>query len=247
MAWHLDKSYATWGSLDLSDTSISELITKDELLPGDIMFTPGNGGHTLIFEAWTSPAHTNYMAYEFGGGASGVEPPQHESSIPYPYWSSDSRVYQPRRYKNIVKDGPATATTHPTAVAGAGGVVDVFWKGTDTAIGHKWFSSGTWYGPESLGSGPLGSDPIAVTSSTSVVDVFWKGTDANLYRKHFNGSTWSGYENLGFGPLGSDPVAVGQPSGIIDVFWKRTDNALGHAWFSSGTWYGPESLGGSIG
>jgi hypothetical protein len=91
-------------------------------------------------------------------------------------------------------------------------VVDVFWKGTDNNLWHKWYvpSAGGWNGPESLAAGPLGSDPDPVSPSSGVVDVFWKGNDNNLWHKWYVPSAggWNGPESLAAGPLGSQPHAA---------------------------------------
>jgi GH25 family lysozyme M1 (1,4-beta-N-acetylmuramidase) len=130
-----------------------------------------------------------------------------------------------------------------SAVAQADGTVDVFWKGTDNNLWHKYYAGGTWNGPQNLGGGPLGSNPVAVTSTVGVVDVFWKGTDNNLWHEYYAGGAWNGPQNLGGGPLGSTPVAVGQYDGTVDVFWRGTDNNLWHEYYAGGGWNGPQSLG----
>jgi len=133
---------------------------------------------------------------------------------------------------------------HPpiTTVVASSSSVDVFWKGSDGGLWHKWCSYGTWYGPENMGVGTIGSEPAAVSSSPGVMDLFWKGTDNNLWHKRFNGSAWLGHENLGAGPLNGKPVAVGQSSGTVDVFWMGTDNGMWHKWWNYGTWRGPEPM-----
>ena len=122
-----------------------------------------------------------------------------------------------------------------SAVAQSNGTVDVFWKGTDNNLWHKYYANGSWNGPQNLGAGPLGSDPVAVTSAPGVVDVFWKGTDNNLWHKYYANGSWNGPQNLGAGPLGSVPVAAGQSNGTIDVFWKGTDNNLWHKFYANGS------------
>lgn len=60
-------------------------ISKDALQPGDLLINPGAGGagHVVIFEAWTNPAHTTYMAYEQSGDGG-----THHRAIPYPYYGT---------------------------------------------------------------------------------------------------------------------------------------------------------------
>ena len=119
--------------------------------------------------------------------------------------------------------------------------LDVFVRGTDNRLWHKWFSGG-WSGWESLG-GVLTSGPAAVSWGPGRIDVFVRGTDNALHHKWYNGA-WSGWESLG-GVLTSDPGVCSWGSGRLDVFVKGPDNALWHKWFN-GAWSGWESLGGVL-
>ena len=133
-------------------------------------------------------------------------------------------------------------TSGPGVSSWASGRLDVFVRGTDNALWHKWFSGG-WSGWESLG-GVLTSDPAAVSWGPNRIDVFVRGTDNALWHKWWNGSAWSGWESLG-GVLTSGPAVCSWSSGRLDVFVRGTDNALWHKWYSGG-WSGWESLGGVL-
>ena len=74
--------------------------------------------------------------------------------------------------------------------------LDVFVKGTDNALHHKWWNGSSWGGFESLG-GVLASEPNAVSWGPNRLDVFVKGTDNALHHKWWNGSSWGGFESLG--------------------------------------------------
>jgi len=132
-------------------------------------------------------------------------------------------------------------TSDPATVSWGDGRTDVFVRGTDNALWHKWFN-GTWSGWESLG-GVLSSGPDVSSWAAGRLDIFVRGTDNALWHKWFNG-TWSGWESLG-GVLTSDPAAVSWGEGRIDVLVRGTDNALWHKWFD-GAWSGWESLGGVL-
>jgi hypothetical protein len=123
----------------------------------------------------------------------------------------------------------------------AGERLDVFVKGTDNALWHKWFDRG-WSGWESLG-GVLDNEPAAVSWASGRIDVFVRGTDNALWHKWFDRG-WSGWESLG-GVLSSGPAVCSWAPGRLDVFVKGTDNALWHKWFD-GNWSGWESLGGVL-
>jgi hypothetical protein len=126
----------------------------------------------------------------------------------------------------------------PDAASWAAGRLDVFGRGTDNSLWHKWYA-GAWSGWESLG-GVLTSGPGVAAWSPGRLDVFIQGTDHALWHKWYAGR-WSGWESLG-GVLTSSPDAASWSAGRLDVFGRGTDNAVWHKWYS-GSWSGWESLG----
>jgi hypothetical protein len=62
--------------------------------------------------------------------------------------------------------------------------LDVFVRGGDNALWHKWFQNG-WSGWESLG-GYLTSSPAAASWSYGRIDVFVRGGDNALWHKCFS-------------------------------------------------------------
>jgi Common central domain of tyrosinase/Polyphenol oxidase middle domain len=119
--------------------------------------------------------------------------------------------------------------------------LDVFVRGTDSALWHKWYDNG-WSGWESLG-GVLTSSPAAVSWSQGRIDAFVRGTDSALWHIWYDNG-WSGWESLG-GVLTSEPAVCSWASGRLDVFARGTDSALWHIWYENG-WSGWESLGGVL-
>ncbi len=119
-------------------------------------------------------------------------------------------------------------TTAPTAVSWSNGRIDVFGRGSDNALYHKWFDGG-WSGWESLG-GTLTSGPGASSWASGRLDLFVRGTDNAMYHKWFQ-SGWSGWESLG-GGLISGPAAVSWGNNRIDTFVIGGDNALYHKWWA---------------
>ncbi len=69
-------------------------------------------------------------------------------------------------------------TSPPGATSWASGRLDVFARGTDNKLWHKWFENG-WSDWESLG-GRLTSGPAAVSWGDGRIDVFARGTDNKL-------------------------------------------------------------------
>jgi hypothetical protein len=73
----LDASLTT-----VSLPEVSHLISKEALLPGDILLNtrPGRYGHGVIFDRWADSSHSSYLAYEQSPGGT-----KHRV-IPYPYF-----------------------------------------------------------------------------------------------------------------------------------------------------------------
>ncbi|MEU3775439.1 peptidoglycan-binding protein [Streptomyces sp. NPDC032472] len=94
MAWNLGSNEWT-GSLDKFATKI----TKDELLPGDMLLfhnpeNETNGSHVVIFGGWVDETKTHYTAYEQ------TRPRTRKATTPYGYWTNASK-YVPYRYLGV--------------------------------------------------------------------------------------------------------------------------------------------------
>lgn len=121
--------------------------------------------------------------------------------------------------------------------------LDLFARGTDNALLHKWWDGSTWRGWESLG-GVLTSGPAAVSWGPNRIDVFVRGTDDALWHRWWDGSAWQGWESLG-GVLTEAPAVSSWAAGRLDVFVRGTDNGMWHKWFEGG-WSGWEGHGGVL-
>ncbi|MET9696094.1 peptidoglycan-binding protein [Streptomyces sp. NPDC006529] len=105
MAWNLGTNEWT-GSLDKFATRI----TKDELLPGDMLLfhnpaDPNQGSHVTLFGGWVDGTRTHYIAYEQ------TRPHTRKQATPYGYWNNATK-YLPYRFNGItggtVPAAPAT-------------------------------------------------------------------------------------------------------------------------------------------
>jgi hypothetical protein len=132
-------------------------------------------------------------------------------------------------------------TSGVAACSWAPGRLDVFARGTNNALWHRWYQN-NWSGWDSLGGG-LTSDPAAVSWGHGRIDVFAKGTDNALWHKWYDGN-WSGWESLG-GALSSAPAVCSWAPGRLDVFARGADNTLHHRWYEN-NWSAWESLGGGL-
>lgn len=94
MAWNLGTNEWT-GSLDKFATRI----TKDELLPGDMLLfhnpaDPNKGSHVVLFGGWVDESRTYYTAYEQ------TRPTTRRQATPYGYWSNETK-YLPYRFSAV--------------------------------------------------------------------------------------------------------------------------------------------------
>ncbi|MEJ7764345.1 MAG: hypothetical protein WKF86_02520, partial [Acidimicrobiales bacterium] len=105
-----------------------------------------------------------------------------------------------------------TAVSGPSVASWASGRLDVFERGRDNALWHKWWTGTTWSGWESLG-GTLTSEPAAVSWGNNRIDVFVRGTDNAMWHKWWDGA-WRGWESLG-GTLTSAPSAASWAPGRL--------------------------------
>jgi hypothetical protein len=135
-------------------------------------------------------------------------------------------------------------TSAPDAASWAPGRLDVFARGTDNQLWHKWWDGNAWSYWEPLG-GVLTSAPTAVSWGPDRIDVFGRGTDAQMWHKWWDGNTWSGWEPLG-GALIGGPDAASWAPGRLDVFARGTDNQLWHKWWDATNWSRWEPLGGNL-
>jgi hypothetical protein len=137
-----------------------------------------------------------------------------------------------------------TVTSPPTAVSWGPNRMDVFAKGTNHALWHRWWDGSAWGGWESLG-GVLTSPPAAVAWGPNRLDIFALGQNHGLWHRWWNGSSWGGWESLG-GVLTTQPHAVAWGPNRLDVFGIGLDTALWHRWWNGSSWGGWESLGGVV-
>ncbi len=119
--------------------------------------------------------------------------------------------------------------------------LDVFWRGADGALWHKWYD-GQWHDHGSLGAAPLGSEPRAVAAGGGQIEVVWRGTDRAPWHKRFDGG-WKPHQSLESRPLGSDLHAVSTGGGALAAFWRGDDGALWYQRYDGANWHRPESLG----
>ena len=132
----------------------------------------------------------------------------------------------------------------------ADGRLEIFVRGTDNALWHRWQTAPNngWSGWSSLG-GVITSDPLVTRNADGRLEVFVRGTDNAVWHRwqtHPNNG-WSGWSSLG-GVITSNIAGGNNADGRLEIFVRGTDNALWHRWQTAPNngWSGWSSLGGVI-
>jgi spore germination protein YaaH len=138
-----------------------------------------------------------------------------------------------------------TASSSPAVATSSASRMDLFVRGSDYALYHKFWNGTVWSDWESLG-GRLTASPAAVSWGANHIDVFVRGTDNGLYTMTWDGTSWSAWKALG-GTLASGPGATSWAVGRLDVLARGSNSQLFHKWFTTaGGWSQWESLGGLL-
>jgi uncharacterized phage protein gp47/JayE len=135
--------------------------------------------------------------------------------------------------------------TSAPAVASWGAMrLDVFARGLDGAMWHKWFD-GAWHNWESLG-GRLTSAPAAVSRDTNRIDIVARGTDNALWHRWWNGASWHGWTPLEGADTTGTPAIASTGVNRLDLFARTPEGALRHRAWNGTQWLPWESLDADI-
>jgi hypothetical protein len=127
-------------------------------------------------------------------------------------------------------------TSRPAAVSWGGGRIDVFVRGSDTHLWHRWFSGGGWSGWQNLfGVIPAGASPAAASMASNRLEIFVRGTDNAVWEKTWNGLVWSGWKSLG-GVIQGDPSAASPTATQLRLFVRGSDSALWYKYLTGAVW-----------
>ena len=131
-----------------------------------------------------------------------------------------------------------------SAVAWGSNRLDIFVRGTDQSVAHKYWTGSAWGGFEGLG-GYISGSPKFVSWGANRLDGFVRGSDGALWHESWDGSAWHGWESLG-GQIVGEPTAVSWGPNRLDVFVRGTDNQLYQMAWDGSAWRGFYGLGGSV-
>jgi hypothetical protein len=134
----------------------------------------------------------------------------------------------------------------PASVSWAPGRIDVFVRGTDDHLWHRYYQGG-WSAWENLG-GVLTSAPAVSSWGPGRLDVVARGTAGDLQHRYYQGG-WSAWEALSAPSfITSTPAAASWSYGRLDLFARGAGGDLVHRYYDAGpnAWSAWESLGGGL-
>jgi hypothetical protein len=132
----------------------------------------------------------------------------------------------------------------------ADGRLEIFVRGNDSAVYHRW---------QNVGGGSWNADNIwhplegKITGNITVghngdgrLEIFVRGVNNGVHHRWQDGAGgWHGWESLG-GDIRSDVSVARNEGGRLEIFVRGQDNAVHHTWQAGGGWHGWESLGGDV-
>jgi len=223
--------------------------------PRIVVCAPGDGSHDLTCSSSSDSAYRNGF-----GGTSGATPKVAGAvalilDVNPNLSHAEIRTILNSTGTAVVTDAGKPVGTFLNAEAAvratrrqAGGRLEVFVRGSDKALWHKWQGAPNdgWSGWGSLG----GWIDLLETARNADgrLEVFVRGSDGALWHKWQTAPNngWSGWASLG-GWI--DRLALGQNAdGRLEVFARGSDKALWHMWQTapSNGWSGWASLGGWV-
>lgn len=237
-------------------------------------YPPPNGGdlagdaHFDDAETWsvnipaTGTDLVTVAAHEFGHSL-GLAHSTDSSALMAPFYNGPHRNLEPDDidgiqaiYGSAAPGSPnwhslgGVITSNISAGNNADGRLEIFVRGTDNGLWHKWQTTPNngWSGWSSLG-GVITTEPVVGRNADGRLEVFARGTDGAVWHRWQTAPNngWSGWSSLG-GVITSNIAVGNNADGRMEIFARGTDNALWHKWQTAPNngWSGWSSLGGVI-
>jgi hypothetical protein len=234
------KSTACW------DSQVAPVAALVPVIAGEIGEDDGGHGFIDSFMGWADPKGISYLAWTWDTWGCGNTPVliSDYAGTPCQTFGAGYQAHLAQFALPGVSlaSGPGSASWGP-------GRLDIFVRGSDNALWHRYYASSIgWTGWTTLG-GQLASDPAAISWGYGRIDIFAQGIDNALKHIYYDASTggWSSWYSHG-GTLASGPDVASWGPGRLDVFYRGTDNTLRHVFYASsvGAWSGEYNHGGSL-
>jgi hypothetical protein len=138
------------------------------------------------------------------------------------------------RHRSWVHGGPGGVhyydlggiTSAPAVTSWGNNRLDVFARGADNKLIHKFYNGSNWSGWNDLG-GTLKSSPTAVSCQENRIDVFAVGTDNGVWTRTYRNGSWSNWATIG-GASTSSPVVCASPNKKLYVICRGEPDELYH-------------------
>jgi MYXO-CTERM domain-containing protein len=186
-------------------------------------------------DAWATPAKLDVNA-ECGSAAAFWGPPWSYPELFSPLSSaSTGHLWWASGAWNTYQPFGGSKLAHASTVVWPDGHTEVFALGSDRAIWHNYWDTGTsnWSGWSSMG-GTLDTGVSPIVWGNGTVEMFATDASGGAWHMWFSGGKWSAWTNVGSG-MASRPAPVRWADGHVEVFIRGQDNHLYHSNFNSTT------------
>jgi hypothetical protein len=127
------------------------------------------------------------------------------------------------------------AGSNPAVVSYAPGSIDLFTRGSNNHLWHRYAEGWEWSAWEDLG-GALTTSPTATSRGVRRLDVFAGGPGSTLWYAGYNTTGWSMPVQVSTGVITSDPCAVASAEDRVDVLVRGSNSHLWHTWWDGSRW-----------
>jgi len=133
-------------------------------------------------------------------------------------------------------DGGFRLGSAPCVVSGGANHRDVYVRGQDGGVYHKFWDGQRWNGWFGIGGAIVGA-PNAVVAKPGTTDIYAQGTDGRLWQKWWDGSQWNPsdagwivHDDAEF-RLGSSPAVIIDGAGVRDVYVRNRGGSVSHKYW----------------
>lgn len=203
------------------------------------------------FVSWFGPNYASYTAtsvpayvasWDYDGGGT-----HYPNMIFYRGLDNRLKLNEGAGEENL---GGVLTSAPATAVRWSGSFIarlDVFYRGQNSHLWHRWMDASGWSYEEDLG-GILTSAPAAVASWGNRIDVFYRGQNGHIWNRQYNGFSWGVERDIGGNATSAPAVAASSEGGVnyLDLVYRGGTNNLVHRWFDGVSWSNEENLGGRL-
>lgn len=131
----------------------------------------------------------------------------------------------------------------PSVVSMRDGHQEIFTRGANGNVWHKWWYGSTWSDWADMGGGAVTSAPAAVSMQDGHIELFARGQGGDVMHRFYWGNGWSPWYSLGGNIVGA-PAVVSMKPGHLEVFARGTDDQIWHKWWYGSTWSEWAPMGG---